>query len=137
MFLFAPIFAFAQAPAPGTGDVTVETMKLLPALLDAIVNGKWVVLGAIVVMIGTLFVRQYAVPKWGMPENLLPYVSMILAAIYGIGGHVMAGMEAGDAAILVLVSGGLASQMWDALGKFIAKKILGDKYAENPQLPGA
>ncbi len=132
--LFFPIMLLAQA----VPDASAESMKLLPALIDAIMGGKWVVVGAIVVMVLTLFVRQFAIPKWNISEDWLPYVSLLIAALYGIGAKVMGGMEAGDAAILVLVSGGLANQLWSAAGKHIFKLILGDKYAETepgPELP--
>jgi hypothetical protein len=138
---FLPFFVFAQEVTEEVKKVvppeTVEeATKLLPALIEALLAGKYLVLGALVVMFATVALRQYALPKWNLSAKALPWVVLVIAFLNGVAAHVVGGMDAKEAATMVLVSGGLASQAWSLGGKNISEvllKLLGKTLVEPPK----
>jgi hypothetical protein len=126
----APVAAAAVVVAPGTLD---QATSLLPALIDALINGKWFVVGAIVVMVLTVVFRQFAIPKLNLSTKVLPWVSIVIAFLSGGAAHVVGGVDVKEAAYMILFSGGLASQMWSLGGNQLTEllmSVLGKKLAE-------
>lgn len=126
--LFCSLLVFAQATVPP--ETVDQATGWLPALLSNLLAGKWEVAGGILVMILVVVIRQFALPKWNISADVLPYVSAILGAL-GMGGlAVFGGAPIGASLLQGLVMSLLAGGVWDMLGKHLAKLILGDKYAE-------
>ncbi|MFV8250260.1 hypothetical protein [Bdellovibrio bacteriovorus] len=135
IFLFQPLMALAEFVAPETVDQAMQA-GLVQALVHAALTGKWVVAIAIVAMMGTVVVRQYLIPMWNIGEKALPWVSIILATISSIAAKVYLGVDPQQAAVAILISGGLASQLWSMGGKVLVEilmKMLGKKLAQSPK----
>lgn len=125
------IAAFAQIAAP---PETVDgATSLVPKLIEALVAGNHSVAGGIVLMVLMVAVRQFVVPKWKLPTELLPIVTALIGAISMVGLSMTNNVSAVEAAKTGLVIALFAGGTWSLIGKYIAKKILGEKYAE-PQV---
>lgn len=144
MFLFLGLFALlfwsvvsfaqevAEVVATATPAVPVivppetveEATKLLPAIIESLMTGKYLILGALVVMLATLGVRQYLIPKWNLSTNALPWVAIAIAFLNGVAAHVAGGMPVEQAAKMILISGGIAAQVWSLGGKALSDLLL-------------
>lgn len=125
------IAAFAQIAAP---PETVDgATSLVPKLIEALVAGNHNVAGGIVLMVLMVAVRQFVLPKWQLPTELLPIITAIIGAISMVGLSMMNNVPPLEAAKTGLTLALLAGGVWSLLGKYLAKKILGEKYAE-PQV---
>lgn len=134
-FFLSPLISFAQVVAPETIEQATQ-MGLIPALIQAALLGKWAVVIGGVVMVAVVVIRQYLIPKWNISEQILPYVSIVLAFLSGLGAQVFGGLSVQEAATVMLAAGGIASQMWSLGGKAIAAWILkqiGSKLAKSPK----
>lgn len=116
-----PILALAQSAPPSTVD---EGSQWVGKLMEAIASGNYLVVGGIVVMLLMVAVKQYLLPKIKVSEDLIPFINIIITAI-GMAGFAMAGGVAVAAALkTALVTSGIATLAWEALGKYLAKLIL-------------
>lgn len=133
--LFWSVVSFAQEVAQVVAEATPappivppetveEATKLLPAIIDSLMTGKYLILGALVVMLATLGVRQYLIPKWNLSTNALPWVAVAIAFLNGVAAHVAGGMPIDKAAQMILISGGLAAQIWSLGGKALSDLLL-------------
>lgn len=134
-FVFAPLIALAQETLP---PETIDQMTgYLPAFLNAVAAGDYKVMGGIVLMLGMVVVRQFVLPKARIEAAHLPF---IVAAIAGLSFAGM-GMLTPSVTVLEALKNGLitafiAGGVWDLLGKYLAKLVLGDSYKEPaPKLP--
>jgi protein-S-isoprenylcysteine O-methyltransferase Ste14 len=128
----AAMVVFAQVTPP---DTLQDAIGLMPALMQAVIGGKWLLAVGGLLMVVTVVVRQYAIPKWNLSSKVLPWVTLGLSLIAGVGAYLFGGLDAKAAAIQMLVAGGLASQMWSLLGKqltSIAMDALGKELAQSP-----
>lgn len=99
------------------GDVA----EFFPAMIQAVKSGNWLLFGALVSLILTFAVKQFVLPKLGVGNGILPILSVVLGAVAGVGGAVASGASLGAAALAVL-SGPLASTLWDAIVKYFFPK---------------
>lgn len=102
-----------------------QASSLIPVLIDAISTGKWVIVASIVVLVLTLVFRQHILPKLKVGTGVLPWVTIAIAAVNGFAAHLIGGVELKEAAYFILISGGLASQIWSLGGKYIADYVAG------------
>lgn len=124
--LITPFISFAQVAPPETVD---QAVGLLPQLLEAIASGNHIVAYGIGIMVLIVGVRQYVLPKVKLSQDSLPIVTLILSSLGMAGASLLVpGASLGPAILNGVVSGIFASGAWDLLGKYIAKKILGDLY---------
>lgn len=127
MFVFTTI-AYGQATTP---PETIEgATALVPQLIEALLKGNYNVVGGIVLMIGMVALRQFALPIWKIPSDVLPIVSALIGALSLAGLSVTTGVEVGEALKNGLVISLLAGGTWSLVGKWITKLILGNKYQE-------
>lgn len=120
--IFAGCIAIAQTVVP---PETVEhATSLIPQLIQAAIEGKWIVVGSIVVMVLTAAFRQYAMPKLNISTSLLPWVALVIAFLNGVAAHTFGGVDIKEAVTMILVSGGLASQFWSLGGKVLTEVLL-------------
>jgi hypothetical protein len=120
--LFLSALAMAQIVPPI--DSVDQAVGLLPAIMAYVAAGKWLLVAGGGVMIATVLFRQFVLPKLNLSTNVLPYVSMILSALAGIGSYVYGGVDAKSAAVQILISGPLAGQLWNMLGKQVSAMLL-------------
>jgi hypothetical protein len=118
--LFAPLFAWAQAAVDVPTDLN-GVAAFIPALLQAIKSGNWLLFGAFVSLILTYALRTYVLPKMGVGSGALPWISLVIGAVAGIGGAVAGGATLGAAAMAAL-SGPLASTLWDMVFQYFLPK---------------
>jgi len=133
-FFLLPLWVLAQEITPP--ETVEEATELLPALIDALMNGKWVVVGALTVMVLTVSVRQYLIPKWNLSTDILPWVSIAIAFLNGVAAHAVGGVDVKEAAAMILISGGLASQIWSMGGKHftdLLMRLFGKELAAPPE----
>lgn len=116
-----PVETGAEYKAPETVE---EAMGLLPALLKAIAEGKWYIVGSLVVLFLTAAARQYLIPTLNVSTKVLPWIALIIAFLNGWAAHMIGGIDIKEAAVMILVSGGLAAQMFSLGGKQVIELIL-------------
>lgn len=123
MVLLVPLFVFAQEAPPETIE---EASAFLGLLIQAIMDKNYLVAGGIVLMIALIPVKEYALPKMGVSEKLMPLVAALAGVIGGIGFSLAMGeLDTGKAVVNGLITGVFASGMWDLLGKFVKEKLVG------------
>jgi hypothetical protein len=122
-----PIITFAQAVTPP--ETVDQAVGLLPKLLEAIASGNHVIAYGIGIMILVVGVRQYVLPKINVGQDALPIITLILSSLGMAGASlVVPGASLGPAILNGVIAGIFASGAWDLIGKYIAKKLLGDLY---------
>lgn len=126
-FLLLPLMVLAQAVPPETMD---QMTPFLSPLIQAIAAGDWNVVGGIVLMLLTVGIRQYALPKWEISSDLLPFVTALIGALAMGGLAAVGGVPILEGIKNGLVAGMLSGGAWSLFGKYITKLILGDKYVE-------
>lgn len=126
--------AYAQEATPAPELVPPETVEqavgLLPALLQAALEGKHEIAAGLFIMVLVVGLRQYALPKWNLSADILPFVAAALGVLSFGGLGAAQGLPIGEAMLNGLVAGLLSGGAWSMLGKHLAKIILGDKYVE-------
>lgn len=119
------VHAIAQVSAPP--ENLDQAQGLLQPFLAAVAKGDWNAAGGCLLMVLMIFARQESL-KWGLSSDVLPIVGAVFGAVAVAGLGMSQGVEAGlalkNGLVMSLVSGGA----WSLFGKFLAKKILGDKY---------
>lgn len=110
---------------PPLPETLEDAEGLLPALIDAVVAGNYLIAGALLVMLATVAFRQYVMPKLGLGTGALPWANLGIAAIGGVAYYVTTGATPQEAAGLILLSAGLASQIWSLAGKKITEFLMG------------
>lgn len=114
----------AEEPAVKPPETIEESLSLLPQLISAIAAGKWNLVASFVVFFLTIVFRQYALPTLNLSTKVLPWVAIIIAFLNGWAANVIGGVELKEAAIMILVSGGISAQMWALGGKSITEFLL-------------
>lgn len=125
VLLCLPLMAFAQAP-PETVD---QLQPYLTQLMLALVGGDYKIVAGVVLMAAMVVIRQFVLPTAKINREHLPF---IVAAIAGLsfGGMGMLSPEVGmvqavkEGMITAFVAGGI----WDLLGKYLAKLLLGTAF---------
>lgn len=98
-----------------------DIVGFLPALVGAYKNGAWTLFGALIALILTFVIRKFVLPVVKLGSGVLPLVSAILGIVAGVGLAVANGASA-QAASMAVLSGPLASTLWDSLIKYFFKK---------------
>jgi hypothetical protein len=125
--LITPIISWAQEVAPP--ETVDQVVGYLPKLLEAIATGNHNVAYGIGIMILIVGIRQYVLPKLNLTHETLPIVTMVLSSIGMAGMALMTpGASVGPALLNGIIAGIFASGTWDLIGKYLAKKIMGDLY---------
>jgi hypothetical protein len=127
--LMLSVSAFAEGAAEKVAEVPMleqpmevgDLSQFFPALLDAYKNSNWLILGAIIALILTLLVRKYVLPMMKLGSGVLPFVSALLGLISGVGLAVANGASL-QAASMAVLSGPLASTLWNSGAKYFFKK---------------
>lgn len=124
--LFLPLALFAQTPiappvlAPDTLD---QVVGLLPSLINAFKQGHFLLAGAVSTLIVTFVLKQYILPKLNLGTGILPLASTVIGILIGWAISVIGGATAVQA-MLAVMSGPLASNLWDlGLKYFVAKPL--------------
>ena len=128
MGLTATTFAVhADEIAAATTSVVAEpgdleqAIGMLPTIIEAAKNSNWLLFGALVSLILTFVVKKYVLPKAGLGNGVLPWVSILLGLLAGVGGAVAAGAKI-EAALLAVLSGPVASSLWEMIVQYFVKK---------------
>jgi hypothetical protein len=121
--LFGASYALAQVAVPIPDNVEGAT-SLLGVLIEAITAGKWLVVAGLAIMIIVLAIRQYLLPKWGLSSAVLPWVNIAISVLLGLGSHLAGAFDLKTAALVVLVSSGIADQIWSLGGKYVMDWLL-------------
>ena len=120
--LFFTVIAWAQevvpVPVPETLD---QALGFISGLIVAAQSSNWLAFGAGCAMILTFAVKTYVLPKIGLGNGVLPWVSLLLGAVTGYGGAILAGASH-EAAMMALLSGPVASMLWAAIAQYIFPK---------------
>lgn len=94
---------------------------LIPTFLAAWQNKNWLLIGALVSLVLTFIIKTYVLPKIGIGNASLPWISIVIGILAGVGGAVAGGAPLGAAA-LAIFSGPLASSLWAMLFQFLVPK---------------
>lgn len=119
--LLLPLLAFAQEVVP---EIIAEPNipSLLGSVLKSIMTGQYVAGASALILILVYLFRKIALPKLGLGNGVLPYVTIGLGALVGILSNIVAGLPPGEAANIILVSGPGAALLWDSVFKLFVKK---------------
>lgn len=98
-----------------------DVAAFLPALIQAAKQGNWLLVGAIVALILTFLTRKLLLPKLKLGHGALPLISAVIGVVAGVGIAIVGGANLNEASFAVL-SGPLASTLWDAAVKYFFKK---------------
>jgi hypothetical protein len=120
-----PAIALAQdvgpTPLPVEPQDLDAALNLITLIISHAKDGKYLLAGAAATLVLVFAFRKFAMPRLKLKPGVLPLVSAITGALSGWGIAVMAGATAGQAAV-ALLSGPIASTLWDALVKYFFKK---------------
>lgn len=117
--LFIPFIAWAQEiKAP---EQLEDLGGYIPIIIEAFKNGQWLMFGSLIALVATFAVKKYVFPKLKLGSGLLPIVSAVIGVIGGVGLAIANKAEPAEAALAVM-SGPLASTLWDAILKYFFKK---------------
>ena len=127
--IFLPMVAIAQAtPSPtSVAPIVTEPVSVDQALgmggllLELFKSGQYLAAAALLTLVGVFLVRKYVLPKIGLKPGVLPIVSAVLGVLSGSAVALASGAPK-DAAVLALLAGPAASQMWDALIRYFFAK---------------
>lgn len=117
------ISAFAQALPPQT----VEDMApYWQQLFKAVTSGDWKVAAGIFLMLFMAVIFQYVLPTAKINRDHLPFIVAIVSGLSFAG----MGMLTPDVSVIDAIKQGLitafvAGGLWDVLGKYLAKLLLG------------
>jgi hypothetical protein len=141
-----PFLALAQAPSPAASVVAApsatptaaiqvvapagqtvpdqDANSLLSQIFALASAGKWTAaIGALVVLC-TYLVRKNFVDTNKIGSGSLPYVSLLLGALFGVGSNLLLGASPLAAAEAILFAGPVASHLWSAIFKLAVKKVI-------------
>lgn len=132
LVIFTSLPAWAQEAAVDASKATVtatleapqevgDVMGFLPVIIHAAQNGQWLLFGALIALVVTFIAKKYILPKLKLGNGLLPLISALVGMVGGVGLAIANGAEPLQASLAVL-SGPLASTLWDALIKYFFKK---------------
>ena len=116
--LLSPAILMAQALEPDSID---QAIRMIPTLMEAFQQGKFLAAGAGVTLISVFGFRKFILPKIPLGTGVLPLVSALLGVASGVAVSVMGGAAPTQAALAIL-SGPVASTLWDSLFKFFFNK---------------
>lgn len=98
-----------------------DAVGFLPAILSAVKNGQYLLGGALVTMVLVFLAKRFVLPKARLGTGVLPILSAFLGILSGVGLAIANGAPM-EAAALAVLSGPLASQLWDSIVKYFFKK---------------
>jgi hypothetical protein len=98
-----------------------EALRFIPVILEALSSGNYLVMGAAISLVLTFLVRRFVLPKMGLGNGFLPVVAALLGMLAGVGGAILGGADM-QSAVLAVMSGPLASVLWDSFFKYFFKK---------------
>jgi hypothetical protein len=104
-------------------DVDLKpVIDVLPNLLDAIMNGHWMIAGGLFVFVGTFLVRRFVLPRLGLKTYILPLVAMGLSLL-GTSAMVLVETD-GDytAALFAFIGALLAPSFYDLVKGMMDEK---------------
>lgn len=117
--LLAPVLAYAQTYAEPT-DLS-GAAAFLPAIIAAVKSGSWLFAGSGIALVVTFAIKKYLLPKIGAGNGWLPIVSALVGMLGGVGLAVVNGASL-HAASLAVLSGPLASTLWESVVQYFFKK---------------
>jgi hypothetical protein len=138
-----PYLAFAQATSP-TPSVSATPVPAINPAVQAIDNsvptqdansliaqffsllaaGKVTAAVGVLVVLLTFLFRKYFVDTNKVGSGALPWLSVALGAIFGIGSNLILGASPLAAAEAILFAGPMASTLWSGLLKLVVKKVV-------------
>lgn len=98
-----------------------KVVGFFPVLIAAWKSGQWLMVGAVLSLMLTFAFRKFLLPSLKLGSGVLPLVSAALGVIAGVGAAIIGGADMASASMAVL-SGPLASTLWDSLVKYFFKK---------------
>lgn len=104
------------APVPEP-DSLEKAIGFIPTIIEAAKSSNWLLFGGLVALVLTFVVKKYVLPKVNLGTGVLPWVSIVLGLLAGVGGAVAAGAKL-EAALLAVLSGPLASTIWETIVQY-------------------
>jgi hypothetical protein len=126
MSFFASCYAYAQEVVESAVTIAApqeigQALELLPVIMSTMKNGQWLAFGALISLVVTFIVRKWVLPKLKLGSGVLPLVSALIGMFAGVSLAIANGAEPSAAGLAVL-SGPLASTLWDSSIKYFFKK---------------
>lgn len=121
MIAMVGYIAFAQEAIPGEPDSVGEVVKLVPVIVGAFKSGSFLMAGAGIALIVTYIFRRAVLPKIKLGSGVLPIVSALVGCFAGVSVAILGGANLLEASLAVM-SGPLASVLWDAVIKYFLPK---------------
>lgn len=117
MTCFVVMCAWAQQQPPQTIE---ESYSFIGSLITAIIEGKWLVVGGIVLMVAMVVVREKILPKNPKLSEYMPLITIATGIVAKVGLDLSQGLAVADdwwkgGLVALVTMGG-----WD----FIGKKLL-------------
>lgn len=113
LFCFS-VFAQVLQPPTDLGSAA----SFLPAIIAAFKNGQYLAGGALLSLILTWAIKMYILPKLNLGNGWLPIIAAVVGIFGGVGLAVANGGSLGAAALAVL-SGPLATALYEAVMQYI------------------
>lgn len=127
VFMAMSVTVYAQVLAP---DNVEGFVTIIPKFLEAIALKNYTFAGAVIVMFVVVSFRQFVLPKLKVGTELLPVIAVLVGQVLSVLQSLTVPNPGKwqDVVLQGLVWALLGSGLWSALGKAIAKKLLGDKF---------
>ena len=117
--MFFPSILFAQDIVQP--EHIEDALQFLPVLMNAIKTSNWLLAGSLVSLIVTFTVRKYLLKRMKLKTGVLPIVSSVVGCFAGVSLAIINGADIHSASLAVL-SGPLASTLWDSIIKYFFNK---------------
>lgn len=126
LFLFAVLFtgvcmAEEVVHLVKEPEQVTDALKMIPVILGALKDGNYLLAGAFCSLVLTFLSRRFVLPKLKLGPGILPILSAVIGCVSGVGIAIAAGANVSQASLAVL-SGPLASTLWDSVIKYAFKK---------------
>jgi hypothetical protein len=118
-----PVLSIAQElkPVPAEPQSADAAIDLIGNISMAIKNGQYLLAGAFLTLILVFIIKKYVLPKAKLGPGVLPIVSTILGMLVGSAVAIIGGASA-QQAMLAVLAGPMAGNVWDSAAKFFFKK---------------
>lgn len=113
-----PVLAMAQVVAPVDPGSAVG---LIPVLLNFLSTGQYLAMGAVITLIVCFILNTYILPKLNASSGWTPIIGSLVGALSGVGLAVANGGTLGAASLAVL-SGPLATHLWESVVQYFFQK---------------
>ena len=94
---------------------------IMDVIAEGIKNSNSLLYGAGITLILVLLIKKYVMPKLSIGNGTLPFISIGVGIIAGLSLAIVNGGTIMEAS-LAIMSGPLASTLWDAVAKYFFKK---------------